>query len=96
MAKILAVVGTLQSIGEVKQVTEKLTVRDFVLKIDEDTEYPQTIKFQLSQARTSLLNSIVPGAKLMVNFNLRGREVELAEGKKEIFNNLEAWQIVPV
>lgn len=61
--------------------------REFVLEI-EDGNYPQFIKFQLTQDRCALLDSYNEGEQVKVHFDLRGREWQ---GK--YFTNLNAWRL---
>lgn len=66
---------------------ETFSVREFVLHNPSD-EYPQFVKFQLTQDRCEKLDPIEVGSKVIVHFDLRGREWE---GK--FFTNLNAWRI---
>lgn len=61
--------------------------REFVLEIV-DGNYPQFIKFQLTQDRCALLDPVNEGEQIKVHFDLRGREWQ---GK--YFTNLNAWRI---
>lgn len=78
--------GRLIGKGELKQVTEKLTVRDFTIETKE--EYPQKVTFQLKNAKTSLLKGLGSGDELTVYFNVDGREWN---GK--YFNTLVCWKV---
>lgn len=64
--------------------------RDFVIEI-QDGNYPQMIKFQLTQDRCALLDDYEEGSPIKVHFDLRGREWQ---GK--FFTNLNAWRIEKV
>ena len=61
--------------------------REFVIEIP-DGNYPQFVKFQLTQDRCSLIDSCNEGEQIKVHFDLRGREWQ---GK--YFTNLNAWRI---
>jgi hypothetical protein len=61
--------------------------REFVIEI-QDGNYPQFIKFQLTQDRCSLLDDYSEGQPIKVHFDLRGREWQ---GK--YFTNLNAWRL---
>ena len=62
-------------------------VRELVL-LTEDGQYPQYVKFQLTQDRCELLDQYEEGQKIKVHFDLRGREWQ---GK--FFTNLNAWRL---
>ncbi len=82
--------GTLINVSDEQQVSEKFRKRDFVIKTD--GEYPQELQFQLTQDRTSALDSLPVGSNVTVHFNLRGRPWE-KDGNVRWFNSLEAWKI---
>jgi single-strand DNA-binding protein len=67
--------------------TQSFQAREFVIEI-EDGNYPQFIKFQLTQDRCALLDSYEEGHPVKVHFDLRGREWQ---GK--YFTNLNAWRL---
>ncbi len=67
--------------------TQSFQAREFVIEI-EDGNYPQFIKFQLTQDRCALLDSYEEGNPIKVHFDLRGREWQ---GK--YFTNLNAWRL---
>lgn len=82
--------GVLIEKYEAVQVSEKFRKLEFV--IDTGGEYPQQVKFQLTQDRCDYLDSIQVGQQLKVTFDVRGRRWE-RDGKVAYFNNLEAWKI---
>jgi len=61
--------------------------REFVLEIP-DGNYPQFIKFQLTQDRCAAIDPYKEGEQVKVHFDLRGREWQ---GK--YFTNLNAWRV---
>jgi single-strand DNA-binding protein len=71
----------------VKEVSETYTVRDFVIETL-DGNYPQTVKFQLTQDRTGLLDPFKLGSVIEVHFDIRGREYN-----GNYYNNLNAWRL---
>lgn len=86
--------GFIDQIGEINQVSEKFTKRE--VWVSTDGEYPQTINFQFSQDRCDLLEPFSVGDEVLINFNLRGRKWENAEGVVKCFNSLDAWKIEAV
>ena len=85
--------GEIKAIGEAVQVTEKFKKREFVL-IDDSSQYPQYINFQLVQNKCELIDGFEVGQRIEVNFNLRGREWTDKTGAIKYFNTLDVWRIV--
>ena len=83
----LTVTGTIKVIDPIKQISDKFSVRMFVLTVP-NGEYPQDVIFQLSQDKCKLIDNYLPGIDITVKFNLRGREYN---GK--YYNTLDAWNI---
>lgn len=82
----LEVKGTLYKKFEVQSKSNSFQIREFVIQMD--GQYPQLIKFQLTQDRCDILNNFQENDQINVHFDLRGREWE---GK--FFTNLNAWKI---
>ena len=87
------VTGRLHEIFDEQQVSEKFRKREFVLEV-QDGQYPEQIKFQLVQDKTSLIDPYKMGDEVKVTFNLRGRGFN-KNGQMLYFTNLEAWRIEP-
>ena len=92
--------GTILSLDNARQITEKFRVRDLVLKIDkwykkEDKSYP--VKFQAINAKCdeldsrSLQDALRMGLTVRVDFDISGREA--ADGK--IWNSLNIISVIP-
>jgi hypothetical protein len=86
--------GKLIVLGETQQITDSFSKREFVL--EDSSEYPQTVLFQATQDRCSLMDGFKVGDELTVNFNLRGRKWTNKEGEDKYFNSLDAWKIEKV
>lgn len=82
----LDITGKLHKVFDTEQKTESFKAREFVIETQE--EYPQFVKFQLTQDRCDLIENYKEGDSLKVHFDLRGREWQ---GK--YFTNLNAWKI---
>jgi hypothetical protein len=89
---MFTITGEIKVIKETVQVTEKFKKREFVL-IDDSSQYPQFISFQLTQDRCGLLDASNVGDRITVNFNLRGREWTDKQGVVKYFNSLEVWRV---
>jgi hypothetical protein len=79
--------GRLHKIYETETKGESFKVREFVIEV-QSGQYPQMVKFQLTQDRCELMSTFQEGANIKVHFDLRGREWN---GK--YFTNLNAWKI---
>ena len=78
--------GTIHLLGEAKQVSDKMNIREFVLSIGD--KYPQLVQFQAVNERVMFLDNAAPGMECEVKFDLRGREYN---GK--FYVSLNAWDI---
>jgi hypothetical protein len=87
--------GRLKEIKETRQVSEKFSLREFVIT-DESSQYPQHIQLQATQDRCDLLDGFQVGSEVTVNFNIRGREWTSPQGEVRYFNSLDAWRIEAV
>lgn len=77
------------------QVTEKFKKREFVLEVSPDNPdltFVDLIKFQLTQDKCNLVESIAIGSDLTVFFNVRGRKWE-KDTKVGYFVSLDAWKL---
>jgi len=83
----LTVTGTIKVIEPIKQISDKFSVRMFVLTVP-NGEYPQEVIFQLAQDKCKLIENYSPGIDITVKFNLRGREYN---GK--YYNTLDVWNV---
>lgn len=92
MANSFEAVGTLHVVFDTQQVKDTFKKREFVIEM-QDGQYPQHIKFQLTQDRCALLDNYKVGQEIKVLFNLRGRPFQNKDGQTMYFTNLEAWRL---
>ncbi len=83
--------GKLIYVGEIQQISEKFSKRDFVVETFE--QYPQQIKFELHQDKTDLIDSYTINETITVSYNLRGRNYVDKNGLTQYSNTLQAWKI---
>lgn len=88
----MEIIGTIKVINDTVRVSDKFQKREFVVTIDEATPYPQHIPFQASQDKCSQLDNFMPGQKVKVNYNLKGREWNGPKGT-QYFLTLDAWRM---
>lgn len=81
------VTGKLYKKFDIESKTESFQAREFVIVV-ESGNYPQYVKFQLTQDRCSVVDPFAEGQDIKVHFDLRGREWN---GK--YFTNLNAWRV---
>ena len=79
--------GKLHKKYDTENKTDSFQAREFVVLM-ESGNYPQYIKFQLTQDRCAALDPFEEGKEIKVHFDLRGREWN---GK--YFTNLNAWRL---
>lgn len=78
--------GKLHKVFPTESKTDTFQAREFVVETQEN--YPQLIKFQLTQDKCSLIDSYNEGEEINVHFDLRGRE-----WNEKYFTNLQAWKL---
>ncbi len=81
---------------DTQQVSEKFRKREFVLEVvDKNPQYTESVKFQLLQDKSDLLDNFNVGDEMTVHFNLKGRKWE-KNGQTSYFTNLDAWRLEKV
>ena len=85
--------GVVKVIKPTQHVSEKFSKREFVVTDSSDDKYPQDILFELTQDKTTLLDSVMEGQEVEVSFNLRGREWKSPQGDVKYFNTLNAFKL---
>lgn len=81
--------------GDTQQVSEKFKKREFVIEKEDNNGgmvFVDTIKFQLTQDRCSVLDPFSLDDVVKVSFNIKGNKWE-KEGRVNYFTNLDAWRI---
>ena len=90
----LETTGKIHKVYETEQKTERFRLREFVLELADNPQYPQFVKFQLTGNRCENLDGFQPGEEVRVEFSLRGREWQPRDGGDvRYFNSLDVWQI---
>jgi hypothetical protein len=87
----MKITGSLKVKNDTIQVSEAFSKREFVLTVV-DGAFSNDILIQLTKDKCSLLDAFNIGDMLEVEFNLKGRGVEL-KGAMRYFNSIEAWKI---
>jgi hypothetical protein len=85
--------GRVHEIGALQQVSETFKKRDIIIEYAENPTYPEYIKFETMQDKTSLLDKLKVGSDVEVSFNMRGRPWTDKAGKTSYFNSLVIWRI---
>lgn len=78
--------GKLHKVFDIEQKTDSFRTREFVIELS--GQYPQYIKFQLTQDKCEMIDPYKEGQMLKVFFDLRGRQWQ-----DKFFTNLQAWRI---
>ncbi len=85
--------GKVHEIGAINQVNDTFKKRDLIVEYAENPSYPEYIRFEAIQDKTSLFDSLQVGDNVEVSFNLRGRAWTNKEGQTSYFNSLIVWRI---
>lgn len=89
----IEITGTIISIGEIKQVSEKLSKREVIIETADNPKYPQTIPVELVNDRTNLADGFRVGDKVKAEVDLRGRAWTKPGSETKYFLSLNAWKI---
>ena len=81
------ITGKLIKIYDENKVSDKFKKREFVIE-KQDGNYTDSIKFQLVQDKTNLIDDFSLGNEITIDFNIKGNE-----WKDSYFVNLQAWRI---
>lgn len=79
---------------DTQQISDRFKKREFVIEVENErnSDWNDFIKFQLTQDRCDLLETVSIDENIKVSFNIKGRKWE-KDGKVNYFSNLEAWRI---
>ena len=84
----MQVQGKLIEIFDTQVVKETFRKREFVIEVAENPQYPEQVKFELTQDKCNVLDNYNLGQNVKVQFNLRGRK-----HNNNYYNTLQAWKI---
>ena len=91
------VTGKLIEKYDAQQITDSFKKREFVVECPKEISgnvYQDYLKFQLTQDRVSLIDSMNVGDMVKVHFNLRGSKyTSKKDGSTGYITNLEAWRL---
>jgi len=87
----LKLTGKIIAIMDKQQVTDTFAKREFVIETDE--QYPQMVKFELTQAKCDDIDNHKIGEEITVHFNVRGRKWTNKENKDVYFVSMNAWRL---
>lgn len=87
----LTLKGRIAAIFDKEQITDTFSKREFVVETDE--QYPQSVKFELTQAKCDDIDNYKVGEELTVHFNIRGRKWTNKQNEDKYFVSLNAWRL---
>ena len=82
----------IQKIMDEQVISDRFRKREFIVQTKE--QYPQTLCFEFTQDKTSVLNNFKAGQEVNVEFNIRGREWTPPQGgDTRYYTTLQAWRM---
>ncbi len=90
----LQALGVIIKIFDEQIISEKFKKREFVLETG-SPEYPEYVKFEFTQDKTSVLDNYMVNDPVRISFNLKGRKWTDPQGVDKWFNTLQCWKINP-
>jgi hypothetical protein len=91
----MEITGKIYKINETQVVSDRFSKREFVLTTEANTPYPQSVKFEFTQDKTTVLDSYNLGDEVSVSFNIRGR-LHNGNNGEQCYVTLQAWRIEKV
>ncbi|HAR67053.1 MAG TPA: hypothetical protein DCR55_12680 [Lentisphaeria bacterium] len=86
--------GKLLEVMAPVQISESFRKREFVVEhVPRNPQYPEFLKFELTQDRCDQIDGFQPGQNVVVHFDLRGRKWTSPSGEVKYFVSLNAWRI---
>jgi hypothetical protein len=85
---IVELKGTVKVIFAEEKISDKLSKKEIVITIDEDSQYPQDVIVQAINQKIDAISQYKMGDRALVKANLRGRE-----SKGRYYNQLTIWEI---
>ena len=79
--------GKIFRLFDTEQIKETFKKREFVIE-QQDGQYPNYVKFELTQDRCGLIDGFSEGDEVTVSFDLSGRQ-----WNDKFFTNLRAWRV---
>lgn len=85
--------GKIKEVFDTQQISDRFTKREFVIEYADNPQYPQYIKFELTQDKVDMIDQYKVGDEIDVHFNVRGRAWTNPKGQTQYFNTLQAWRL---
>ncbi len=79
--------GKIFRMYDTEQIKDTFKKREFVIE-QQDGQYPNYVKFELTQDRCGLIDNYSEGDEVTVSFDLSGRQ-----WNDKFFTNLRAWRV---
>lgn len=92
----MEIAGTIIKKFDTERLTDRFQKRDFLLRVYEDKDYPQKILFTLTNAHCEKLDKFKENDKVIIQFNILGRQRHVKDSRDKYFNTLECWHIQSV
>ena len=92
----LTLEGKLKKVMDTQEISATFKKREFVLETDLHTDYPQSVKFELTNTQVDEIDKYKAGDMLKVHFNVRGREWMSPKNELRYFVSLNAWRLEKV
>jgi hypothetical protein len=88
----LTMKGAIKLINPVKVISDKFSVREFVIVTD-DAKYPQEVIFQTVNDKMDVIVPYGVGQVVTVSFNVRGKEYAAPNKPVRYYNTLDAYKV---
>ncbi|MGV6945011.1 DUF3127 domain-containing protein [Sphingobacterium kyonggiense] len=89
----MQITGHVHEVGQTQQVSESFKKRDLIVVVAENPQYPEYIRVEATQDKTTLFDGLKQGDGVTVDVNLRGRPWTNKEGITTYFNSIVACKL---
>lgn len=90
----LSIRGEITLIKPERNISDKFSVREYVVQLDDGGKWPQFCQFQMTNQQCEELDRRTVGEKVQINFYLRGREWTPKDGgETRYFTTLQTASI---
>ena len=93
MSESIRLTGTITTIMNETDVSEKFRKREFVLEHAPNPQYPELLKIEFVNDKCQILDNYSVNDTVDVDINLKGRKWNSPDGETKYFITIQAWRI---
>ena len=84
----------IEVINEPQVISENFTKQEFVVRYEENPQYPQFVKLELVNKSVGRIDEYRPGDYVDVTFDIKGKKyIDKKTEETKYFTSLQAWRV---